>query len=146
MSDIAFENFIKRATDGGIRIGRGRETIMPVRFGSVPNLTTWFVNGALRRMILIKPGEGEPIAARVNYGRWCAVCECGGCEDVDDREPVFICLSCGNEGRLRPVVFPENKAEIERLLLKRAKVSTRNWTNQSVEELAAENLAAGDEV
>ena len=60
--------------------------------------------------------------ASVDFGRWLADCpDCNGAEYVDPDEPVFFCLSCGNEDnnhQARPVVFPEDKKDIESDLLK----------------------------
>lgn len=68
--------------------------------------------------------SGDPIYARIDFGRWIADCECGGAEYVSPDEPVFFCMSCGNEdtkGDARPVVFPEENERkmIEAELVKR---------------------------
>ncbi len=59
---------------------------------------------------------GNPVSARIDYGRWIADCECGGAEYVDPEEPIFFCMACGNKitsGRARKVVFPKNRVEVE---------------------------------
>lgn len=64
---------------------------------------------------------GVPVVAFVSFGFWIALCECNGAEYVAPGEP-FYCHSCGNyanSGKPRPVIFPENKADIERELLRR---------------------------
>lgn len=73
-----------------------------------------------------KPWDGslckELIYAEVNWGRWIAVCECGGAEAVSASYAWFYCCSCGNQssgGAARPVVFPENIEAIETELSKR---------------------------
>lgn len=68
--------------------------------------------------------SGQPVLARIDFGRWIADCECGGAEYVDLDERVFYCFSCGNRahgGNARPVTFPpeEDIVEIEKLLMDR---------------------------
>lgn len=64
----------------------------------------------------------SPVYARVDFGRWLADCECGGATYVDFNDDFFFCVLCGNtnhDGKLRKVIFPPNRAEIEEELLKR---------------------------
>jgi len=71
---------------------------------------------------LINEVAGPEVLARIDFGRWCASCECGGSEYVDPDEPIYYCFSCGNyenEGRLRPVTFPSSRLEIEEAILER---------------------------
>jgi len=83
-----------------------------------------FRSGAIRYAYTGKVG-GDPVAARIDFGRWIADCpDCSGAEYVDYDDPVFFCVSCGNEdneGKARPVVFPNEaeRAEIEVLILAR---------------------------
>lgn len=68
--------------------------------------------------------RGFAVFAEIDFGRWIARCECGGAEMVDPDEPVFFDFSCANRENnhaLRPVIFPEpeERAEIERLVLER---------------------------
>jgi hypothetical protein len=70
-----------------------------------------------------KVTDRKPVKARIDFGRWIADCECGGAEYVDPNEPIFYCLSCGNEqthGDARKVLFPDNLKEIEAAVLERA--------------------------
>lgn len=65
---------------------------------------------------------GNPVYARIDFGRWIADCECGGAEAVDPDEPLFFCVSCGNartSGRARHVVFPDQRKEIEDAVMAR---------------------------
>lgn len=65
---------------------------------------------------------GKPVKARLDFGRWLADCECGGAEAVDPGDPVFFCVSCGNErtsGKLRRVVFPSDYKQIEKDVMAR---------------------------
>lgn len=62
------------------------------------------------------------VNARIWQGQWIADCECGGASFVDYDEPVFFCFGCGNRadgGRFREVIFPENREQIEALILAR---------------------------
>jgi len=65
---------------------------------------------------------GKPVQAILDYGRWIALCECGGGEAVDPADPVFFCVSCGNErtnGKLRKVDFPSDYKAIEKDVMSR---------------------------
>lgn len=65
---------------------------------------------------------GTNVFARIDFGRWIADCECGSANYVEPSDPVYFCATCGNAtsgGKLRGVVFPENRAEIEAELLER---------------------------
>ena len=99
--------------------------------------------------------SGDPIQARIDYGRWLADCECGGAEYVDPNEPLFFCLSCGNESNnhdARPVIFPSDIDEIEAALLEREVKNhvgmigrpkgslVRNWSpGETLDDLKDEN-------
>lgn len=105
--------------------------------------------------------DGEPVYARVDFGRWIADCECGGAVYVDPEKDGFFCGNCKNNGgKLRPVVFPENAKEIEDELLKRvvylptgktgtqaakeAKGLSRSWTRpETVEQLKEQRIKHG---
>jgi hypothetical protein len=71
---------------------------------------------------LDKDPTGTPVVARIWKGQWIADCECRGASFVDPDEPIFFCFGCGNRElgqRPRPVTFPVDWKEIERLLLER---------------------------
>jgi hypothetical protein len=73
-------------------------------------------------VLVIGPVSGNPIHARIYQGQWIADCECNGASFVDPEDPRFFCFSCGNRANnnnARPVIFPEDRTEIERLLLLR---------------------------
>jgi hypothetical protein len=76
--------------------------------------------------------SGTPIWARVYQGQWIADCECAGASFVDPDFPVFFCFSCGNranDGRVRPVLFPPDRAQIEAALLERPVDDLRGLTD-----------------
>ena len=65
---------------------------------------------------------GKPVQAILDFGRWIALCECGGAEAVDPKDPVFFCVSCGNDrtsGKLRKVIFPADYKTIEAEIMAR---------------------------
>lgn len=76
--------------------------------------------------------ETNPVYACVDGGRWLAHCDtsgavgsCKGTGYIDIDEPGFFCGACLNVdtgGKLRLVIWPENKAAIEEELLKREAV------------------------
>lgn len=79
--------------------------------------------------------------ARVNHGRWIA--DCPWCETGMQTRPdwgVAYCAECGAGYERGTVVFPDDHAEIEAVLLTRVKRSQQHWDNrQTLEELVAEN-------
>lgn len=90
----------------------------------------------------------EPaVAAYVLRSNWVARCpDCPEVMVVEPGEPFFCpnCLNAANGGRARAVIFPAERAEIERLLLKRPAPENRNWLiGEPVEHLRAENAAHG---
>lgn len=90
----------------------------------------------------------------VNEGRWVADCPagCGGALVVTNDPAIFICPDCGspeNGNNWYAVVFPPDKATIERVLLVRPSrrpdhARTRNWLPwETVADLKRENRARG---
>jgi hypothetical protein len=73
---------------------------------------------------------GNPVYARIDWGRWIADCECGGAEMVDPGEPLFFCCACGNSttsGRARKVVFPNNRIEVENKTMEQPDGGHQSW-------------------
>lgn len=91
----------------------------------------------------------EPLQAWVVGGRWSITCpNCGGGEYVWE-EGWVICHSCFNGymgHKFRRTVFPENRREIEALLIVRP-LQKREWrVGETVEDLQQENEAHKDEL
>lgn len=92
------------------------------RRDGVMTVTDWLRKAAARKGAMVPDMVGgAPVIARIDHGRWIADCECKGAEYVDPDEPVFLCLSClnqGNGGHMRPVKFPspKDRAKIEKNL------------------------------
>ena len=93
-----------------------------------------------------KPEDGgvdndRPVQARVNWGKWIWDCECGGAEFAWD-EGLGMCQECYNgksRHRYRPIIFPKNRAAIEKILLARP-LENRNWSpGETLAALRAEN-------
>lgn len=91
------------------------------------------------------------IRAIVNHGRWIGNCPiCNGAEKVSTGR-TFVCHSqlpnfdggyttCGFEAE---VIFPDNKIQIESILVKRSIVN-RNWEwSESAEMLIRDNIDHG---
>ena len=76
---------------------------------------------------------GAPVFARIEQGQWIADCDvCSGAEFVDPEEPIFFCFGCGNrynDHAPRPVIFPEQREEIEQLILQRPVDDARGLTD-----------------
>jgi hypothetical protein len=147
--DVALATYISRATNGGGKIATCRDTVPALRMSAGLRLRDWLKLEAAKVLIVVEPGEAEQaVQARVLYGRWLADCPmCGGAVDVDPAEPVWLCLSCGWPGQLAAVTFPPEREEIERLLVQRPQIHTRNWfPGEPVGHLAEENRQFGHEV
>lgn len=87
----------------------------------------------------------ELLKARVDHGRWIVDCpDCKGAECVTLDDPVFMCLSCGNEaieGKLYKVKFPPSakRSKVEALLVERP-LYAQNWRpEESINQLKKEN-------
>ncbi len=128
--DLPLANYIFRATEDGRRIATARDTIMSLRANVALTLRDWFKGEATKVLIKVQDGEYHtPVQARILYGRWMADCPvCNGACDVDPKEPIFLCLSCGWPEMITHVIFPTNREEIEHELLKRARPENRNWS------------------
>lgn len=77
--------------------------------------------------------QGKPVFARIWQGQWIADCEyCNGASFVDPDEPIFFCFGCANRVNgmhLRPVEFPSDWKEIEKVLLERPVDDVRGLTD-----------------
>lgn len=86
-----------------------------------------------------------PAVAYVNHGRWVADCPTAGCGGamlvLNGGE--FLCGTCFNAeigGEYRPIVWPDDAAEIEALLVVRPLPVNMNWRpGETLAMLAAEN-------
>ena len=89
--------------------------------------------------------DDTPIPARVDDNRWIIDCDCGAGNAVQlDEEGATMarCFMCGAVHTA--VVMPRDRAEIERLLIRRPEPSTRCWhPHETVADLAAQNRAKG---
>lgn len=67
--------------------------------------------------------NAEPVTAFIDWGRWAWQCECGNGMYAEPSDPIGFCDQCGNVftggDYARPVLFPENRKEIEVALLER---------------------------
>lgn len=94
---------------------------------------------------VLDASNGAPVVAYVNHGRWVADCpDCNGAEFVSMGAP-FMCSNClnGGSGVYRPVTIPAQRDAIERRLLQRKRVETRNWRGETVAQLTDENRRHG---
>jgi hypothetical protein len=87
----------------------------------------------------VAPGARE---AFVSGGKWIVACDCGNGPSADRTWQLACCFECGAVYEV--VVFPDDVAEIERLLLARPKVGTRHWRQtETTADLARENAQHG---
>jgi hypothetical protein len=87
----------------------------------------------------------EPINAYIGNGAWRIRCACGEATHAEPDVHAAACFGCG--AIYVNVVFPDNFAAIEELLVKRPIQSHRNWQEpETMEDLVKEQLAYGDPV
>lgn len=80
----------------------------------------------------------EPVEAHINHGRWLGFCECGNGVALDPDFEAAYCFGCG--AIHRSVVYPEDRLNIEHVLLARPKTENRNWAlGETLIELLADN-------
>lgn len=85
-------------------------------------------------------------------GRWIAVCiskECGSAEYVTPVQPIFMCTRCWNrdfDHQWVKVAFPEDREEIERLLLNRPAQNRFYKQGETLAGIKQENIRHGCEV
>ena len=83
---------------------------------------------------------------RVNHGRWLVDCpDCLGAELLDASD-LFMCRSCWNvkhDHKYLRVNRVKDQGKIEAVLLERPFVENRNWTDETLRKLKAENKSNG---
>lgn len=87
------------------------------------------------------------VTAYINQSRWMATCDVCGNTMAVNRDDTFFCMNCQNyknDHQPKKIQYPQNIAEIEKILLKRALPMHRNWTDETVEQLLEENRKAGE--
>ena len=83
-----------------------------------------------------------PRSAFINSGRWICVCDCGNAPSADPAWVMALCFECGKEWA-PTFPLPTTLDAIEAVLVQRP-IQNRNWLpEQTVEDLQAENDAAG---
>ena len=85
-----------------------------------------------------------PLAVIITQGQWKVMCRTLACLDAHDHPSLSracrlaICLNCG--AIYEDVQIPDEADEIERLLLLRSDIQTRNWVQgETVDDLRREN-------
>lgn len=117
-----------------------------------PHLWPAYLYSNISRRGFYAPPQGtraEPaVYARVNHGRWLTACPfCASQQHASPSDQWFYCAHCHNEAvgsASVPVVWPNDAAAIEALLLGRPFRENRNWEpGESVEDLGRENVEHG---
>ncbi len=93
--------------------------------------------------------DAPTVTAFVNEGRWIVRCPfCPSASLACQTDPRFLCVECGNTGvggKWVTVVWPDDRDQIEAVLDRRRKDTTRNWfPHESVADLTRDNVAHGD--
>jgi hypothetical protein len=86
------------------------------------------------------------VEARIEHARW--IVDCPNCNSAEFafEDKLFMCSTCNNsdiQGKIRKVVMPKDRKDIESVLGKRLIVN-RHWLpKESLKDLTAENLIMG---
>lgn len=101
-------------------------------------------------IVILPTGDAETprLSPQVGQGRWFVRCPwCPGATILVEEDPRFFCCDCCNAavgGRYLPVDLPPDIREIERVLMRRPDVMTRNWLpGETVADLDRENIEHG---
>jgi hypothetical protein len=91
--------------------------------------------------------KASAVHARANHGRWIVDCpDCSNAQMACPSDHRFMCNECANAlngGFWRPVIWPKNRPEIDKLLMVRP-LANRNWDpGETVVLLKLENKANG---
>lgn len=115
-------------------------------------------NTAMLRYLLAKTGNyevvsglthtaGDPVHLQINASRMIAHCDICGEAMAVNPDGAFFCMGClnyRNENLARPLLVPDDLADICAVLVKRPSARTRNWVpGESLQDLIAENEAEG---
>jgi hypothetical protein len=85
--------------------------------------------------------ETDPIPAWIAGGKWIVTCTCGNAPSVSPEWNIARCLECG--AYYQNIVWPEDMAMIESLLLVRPAIQ-RTWrVGETTDQLIEENTEAG---
>lgn len=91
-----------------------------------------------------------PLHAWIASSNWVVTCDVCREQIVIDFGEIYFCPNCLNvphNGKARMVVFPENRDEIERILLLRPNPSVRTWyPHETVDDLRLQNIEHGDKI
>lgn len=85
----------------------------------------------------------DPKVARIDHGRWLIDCDCGAGNACDPEMKKAFCAACG---AVHPnVVFPDDRENVEFILLARRRSENRNFdpTKERFLDLAKENAEHG---
>lgn len=88
-------------------------------------------------------------SAHVNHGRWLVACPfgCGEHQHASETDRRFFCFTCRNQpvgGVSVPVVWPDERDQVEAHLLARPSERNRNWwPHEAPVDLARENTLHG---
>lgn len=87
-------------------------------------------------------GRKTALAVHANHGRWIVECPCKGAQLVHPDDRRFMCVDCGNawnNHRWCPVLWPDEWAEIEKLLDVRQQPLANYRFGETLEQLETEN-------
>jgi hypothetical protein len=71
--------------------------------------------------------SAEPKAAKINHGVWLLECDCGAGVAVDPSFSAGYCFGCGAIHTRVEWPAPEDRLNIEHVILARPKTVNRNW-------------------
>jgi hypothetical protein len=130
-----------------VRIKTANESVVVQRLGDYRAFVEYMVAGRWDARVNWTVSPRVTARAYVLRSAWVADCPtCAGNMVVEPGEPYFCpdCAMQGNGFQACAVVWPEQWAEIERLLLARPDPNTRNWLiGETLDDLARENAEHG---
>jgi len=94
------------------------------------------------RVLNLPVYDGKPLEARIEYARF--LVDCPNCNNAEYafEDKLFFCSQCGNsdiQGKVRSVVMPKDRDEIENLLSVRP-IKNRHWfPTETIGDLEKEN-------
>ena len=94
-----------------------------------------------RRELPFTIHDGSTVLAYVNHGRWVADCVCNGAEIVGPGLEM-LCGSCGARNTVK-FPGPSTRDKIESVLLQREPLRQNWYTDETVDELVAQNIEHG---
>ena len=94
--------------------------------------------------------SAPPLHAWIASSDWVVTCDTCREQIVIDFGEIYFCPNCLNAahgGKARTVIYPEQREEIERVLVLRPDPNMRTWyPHETIDDLKRQNLEHGDKI